>query len=252
MKIKKAIVLAAGKGRRLRPLTLALPKEMIRVGTKPVIEHVLEVVKAGGVKKVLIIVGRKKESIMDYIGSGERFGLQVYYRVQEEPVGTAHAVQLGEDFVGKDEFMVIYGDNYIKPYENIREIMDFHKKRNSDATLVLHPVGDPRRFGIVKIDRKNKVIKIVEKPSLREAKKYMVDGKYLNIAGILMFKPCVFKYIKKTKPGKNGEIWLTDSVELMRRDGKKVYAFLFRGTRYDIGTFDSLIEADKAERKLGM
>ena len=92
--IKKAVVLAAGKGTRLMPLTLAMPKEMIRVGTKPVIEHAIEVLKAGGIRDVLIIVGRKKEAIMDYLGSGERLGVNIYYRIQEEPKGSAHSRSL--------------------------------------------------------------------------------------------------------------------------------------------------------------
>ena len=246
--IKKGIVLAAGKGTRLTPLTLAMPKEMIRVGIKPVVEHSIELLKAGGVKDILVIVGRKKEAIMDYLGSGDRLGVNIYYRVQEELKGTAHAVYLGKDFIGKDDFAVIYGDNYLKPYDVMKDVVRFHEEKKADATLVLHFVADPRRFGVVKIDANQKVLKIIEKPTLKEARPYKVQGQYLNIAGLFIFKPKIFEYIKKTKVGKYGEIWLTDSVELMRRDGCQIWAFLFKGTRYDIGTFESLLEADKFEQ----
>ena len=245
--IKKAVVLAAGKGTRLMPLTLAMPKEMIRVGVKPVIEHAIEVLKAGGIRDILIIVGRKKEAIMDYLGSGERLGVNIYYRIQEDPKGPAHAVYYGRDFVGSEDFVVMYGDNYLKPYEAIKDIIKFHENKKADATLVLHSVEDPQRFGIAKIDNEGKVLGIIEKPSLEEAKSYRNNDVYHNIAGLLILKHTIFAYIEKTKPGKGNEFWLTDSVELMRSDGHRIFGFVFDGTRYDIGTFESLREADKME-----
>lgn len=246
--IKKAIILAAGKGTRLMPLTLAVPKEMIRIGTKPVIEHAINVLSAGGIEKILVIVGRKKEAILNYLGSGKRLGVDIYYKIQEELKGTAHAVYQGRDFVGGEDFAVIYGDNYLKPYRTMKEIIQFHERKKADATLVLHPVQDPRRFGIVKINKDGKVLGLVEKPTLEEAKPYKTGDAYLNIAGLLVLKPSAFEYIRKTKPGKGGEIWLTDSIELMRKRGKSVYGYVFSGTRYDIGTFESLKEADKLEQ----
>ena len=246
--ITKAVVLAAGKGTRLMPLTLAIPKEMIRVGLKPTIEHVIEVLKAGGIEEILVIVGRKKESIMDHLGSGERLEVNIYYRVQEEPKGTAHAVLQGRGFIGSDDFVVMYGDNYFKPYQSMKDILAFHQSKDADVTLVLHPVDDPSRFGIVKMDVEGNVLGMVEKPSLEEAKLYRVEERYLNIAGLLVFKNTVFDYIERTKPGKNNEIWLTDSVELMRQNGRRVLGYVFEGVRYDIGTFKSLIEADRLEQ----
>jgi UDP-glucose 6-dehydrogenase/dTDP-glucose pyrophosphorylase len=246
---EKAIVLAAGKGKRLEPLTLAIPKEMIRVGTIPVIEHVINLLKAGGVEDILVIVGRKKEAIMDYLGSGKRFGVQIYYRIQEKLKGTAHAVYLGKDFVGDEDFAVVYGDNYLKPYKTMKDVIKFHRDKNADATLVLHLVKDPRRFGVVKIDSAGRVINMIEKPTLREAKPYRIRGGYLNIAGVLILKPNVFEYIERTRPGKDDEVWITDSIKLMRKNGKSIYGFTFRGVRYDIGTFESLRKADELEQK---
>jgi len=121
-----------------------------RVGLKPVIEHVIEVLKAGGIEEILVIVGRKKESIMDHLGSGELLGVNLYYRVQEEPKGTAHAVLQGKGFIGDDDFVVMYGDNYFKPYGAMRDIQAFHESCEADATIVLSPVDDPTRFGIAR------------------------------------------------------------------------------------------------------
>jgi len=245
--IKKAIVLAAGKGTRLEPLTRAIPKEMIRVGLKPVIEHVIEVLKAGGIDEILIIVGRKKESIIDHLGSGELLGVNIYYRVQEEPKGTADAVLQGRGFVGNDDFVVMYGDNYFKPYESMEDIRVSHESSKADATIVLYPVDDPTGFGIAKIDSTGKILGMIEKPSLEEAQEYKSEGRFLNIAGLMILGNEIFDYIVDTKPGINGELWLTDSVNLMRRDGRKVLGYIFSGIRYDIGTFESLIEADRLE-----
>lgn len=246
--IKKAIVLAAGKGTRLRPLTLAIPKEMIRVGVKPVIEHVIEVLKAGGMRDIMVIVGRKKEAIMDYLGSGERLAVNIYYRIQDEPKGTAHALYQGRDFIGSGDFAVMYGDNYLKPYDAMTDLVKFHESKRPDATLLLSPVKDPRRFGIVRINNKGELLSMIEKPTIEEAKPYNINGVYLNIAGLLILKSLIFDYVEKTAPGRNGEIWLTDSIELMRRDGYKILGFVFGGRRYDIGTFESLVEADKTEQ----
>lgn len=245
--IKKAIILAAGKGTRLMPLTLAMPKEMIRIGVKPVIEHVIEVLKAGGITDILIVVGRKKEAIMDYLGSGERLGVDIYYRIQETPKGSAHAVSYGKDFVASEDFVVMYGDNYFKPYTITKDVLKFHEAKNADATLLLHPVSDPRNFGVVKIGENSEVLGIIEKPTIEQAKNYRVDGSYLNIAGLLVLRNSVFDFIEKTKPGINGELWLTDSVELMRKNGCSLYGYPFNGRRFDIGTFDSLKKADKME-----
>lgn len=246
--IKKAIVLAAGKGTRLRPITKAIPKEIIRVGKNPAIEHVLKVLKAGGIEDVLLIVGRQKHALIDYLGSGERLGLNIYYRMQEEPKGTAHAVSLGEDFIDDDEdFAIMYGDNYFTPYDTMEEIVEFHEKKGGEGTLVLHPVEDPTRFGVVDLDKNSEIHGMIEKPTLEEAQPYKYNDYWLNIAGLMIVNSQIFSYIDKTEPGKKGEIWLTDSIEMMRKDGNRFYGFKFDGKRFDIGTFESLREADELE-----
>lgn len=246
--MKKAIIPAAGQGTRLKPITDAIPKEMIRVGKKPAIMHVLSVLKAGGVEDALIIVGRKKHAIIDYLGSGERFGMNIYYRMQEEPKGTAHAVELGRDFIEEGEdFCVMYADNYFTPYKTMKEIVDFHEAKDGAGTLVLNPVDDPRRFGVVDIDDEKKIHGMIEKPTWEEAEPYKVDDHWLNIAGLMIVNSKLFDYIEKTPEGKKGERWLTDSIELMREDGNEFYGYEFTGKRFDIGTFESLREADRLE-----
>lgn len=247
MSIKKAIVLAGGKGSRLMPLTQAMPKEMIRIGQKPVIEHVIEALKVGGIEEVLVVVGRKKEIIMDHLGSGVRLGVDIFYKIQEEPLGTAHALLQGERFVDKD-FVLMYGDNYFKPPEAINQILHFHELMNADATLAVYPVDDPRMYGIVKGNEKNEVTGIIEKPTLEEAKEYKINDFYYDIAGLMVLKKDIFDCIRKTVKLTNCELCLTDSVEVMRKNGYKILAYpLHAVVRYDTGTFESLIKAEKYE-----
>jgi len=246
----KAIVPAAGKGARLQPLTLAVPKEMIRVGTKPVIEHAISVLRAGGITDILVIIGWKKGAIVDYLGSGKRLGVNIYYKVQEELRGLGDAIYQGKDWVGQEDFAVIYGDNYLRPYSTMKHVLEFHRSKGGYGTVVLHPVKDPRRFGIVKFDKESKkVLGMIEKPTLKEAESYKTNGVYYNIAGLLILNPVAFDYIEKTKPGRNNEIQITDSLELMRKQHLPIYAYLFSKTRYDIGTFESLKRADELEQK---
>ncbi len=251
-KVDKAVVLAAGEGTRLEPITNAVPKEMIRVGRKPTIHHIVNLLKEGGISDILVVVGRKKQAIMDYLGSGKRWGLDIYYRIQEEPKGTADAVSLAEEFVGSDpdeDFVVIYGDNYLTPYSTMEDIVDFHIGRKGIGTLVLNKVEDPTRFGIVNLGEDKTIEGMVEKPTLEEAHPYRYNkNEWLNIAGLMILNRRIFDYINKISPGKQGELWLTDAIERMRKkeDGS-LYGYVFEGRRYDIGTFDSLAEADRLE-----
>ncbi len=244
-KITKAVIPAAGKGTRLEPLTLAIPKEMIRVGRKPVIHHVIDVLKAGGLSEILIITGWKKGAIHDYIGSGQRLGVDAYYKIQDEQLGLGHAVLLAKSWVKNEDFVVIYGDNYIKPDSIMEQIIDLHQRKKSYATIVVHPVDDPSRFGLVKADKDGKILGMIEKPSKEEAEKYKTGNEFLSISGIVVLSPKIFEYIEKTKPGKKNEVQLTDALELMRQANLPMYVYVFKGKRFDIGTWESLEEVDK-------
>jgi len=155
--------------------------------------------------------------------------------------------RVSREFVGSEDFVLAYGDTYFKPYDAIRNVLRVHSECGACISLLLDSVDDPSRFGLVKVDQEGRVLGIVEKPSVEEAKLYRSDGGYLSIGGLLVLKPEIFDAIMKTKKGKNGEVWLTDSVEYLRNNGKKVYGCDFHGSRYDIGTFDSLKEADRME-----
>lgn len=247
--VDKAVLLAAGGGSRLKPITNAIPKEMVRIGQRPTIEHAIRVLKAGGVRDIMVIVAPGKHAIMDYLEDGNKWDVDICYKVQREPKGTAHAVSIASNYMSDEEdFVVMYGDNYITPYKSMEKIVDFHN-RNGENTIVLHEVDDPTRYGVVKLD--GNIIKgIIEKPSLEEAQPYKRNDHWLNIAGLMILNSNVFDYINEIKPGKSGELWLTDAIEAMRKDGNEMYGYIFdEGKRYDIGTFKSLAQADAQAQK---
>ncbi|MFO7872205.1 MAG: sugar nucleotidyltransferase [Candidatus Undinarchaeales archaeon] len=230
------LVPAAGEGTRLRPWTKALPKEMLQVGDKPIIEHVLQQFKEAGIEKVFIIVGYRKEAIMNYLGNGSDWGMKIAYLFQEDKKGLAHAIYQGDEFID-EPFVVMLGDTLLNPERTLKKVLDFHEKKDSDVTLFLEEVEDPSRFGVVETDENGKVIDLEEKPENPKSN--------LAIIGLYVFSPEVFKFIEKTKPGKKGELQITDSIKLMVEAGKKVYAMKNEGTWFDIGTKESYMKANK-------
>lgn len=243
----KGIILAAGEGKRLYPLSNAIPKEMIRVGDKPAIEHVIKLLKAGDISNILVVINRKKGIIIEQLGSGERLGVNLTYKVQEKAEGTAKAVLIAEEYITDNNFVVIYGDNYFKPYKSMKELIGCHVNKKSDVTIALYRVTDPTQYGIVKMDSSMNIIDIIEKPTLDVAKTYKTKKGYYAIAGLILFNNGMFQYIKNTKIGILNEMWLTDSIDIIRKQGHKVKGFILEGVRYDIGTYNSLIEADMHE-----
>jgi len=215
----KAVVLAAGRGTRLEPVTSDLPKCMLPLAGKPVLEHILIGLKSADIKDIVIVVGYKKDSIADYFGDGDEWGLRIKYAEQKERLGTAHAIGVIEL---KEEFLVINGDTLFSP-EDINSIAKSHF---GVATLGVKKVEDPTHYGVVKVENGN-VTEIVEKP-----KKHISD---LVNAGLYAFSPKIFEAIKKTEKSKRGEYEITTSIENLIKSGEKVKAVELTGLWSDIG-----------------
>ena len=234
----KGLIPAAGLGERLKPITLAIPKELLMVGDKAVIEYVIEAMKNVGVKEITIVVGWRKNAILDYLGSGKRLGVNLSYVVQDERSGLAKAVDAGRHLVQDDSFMVVLGDDFFYPTTFLKEILEFHKKEDADATIGVAKVEDVTRHGIIKPSDNNKIVDIIEKPSKNDA------PSNLGCMGVYIFKPVVFEAIKKTKPGYKGEFQLTDSIKILIEDGYKVLYSEIAGEHVDVGTLDDLRKAN--------
>jgi bifunctional UDP-N-acetylglucosamine pyrophosphorylase/glucosamine-1-phosphate N-acetyltransferase len=208
----KAVILAAGEGVRLRPLTLTKPKALLPVGNIPVIQHVLDSVKKNGVKEVLIVVGYLGEKIQSLVRDGSKFGLKVNYVWQKHVGGTGEALSLVSDFLD-ETFLVVYGDLYVTS-SAIKKVLQTYKRRRS-SVLALVEVENPKDYGVVKIDKEKRLMSIEEKPEKPSTN--------LVNAGIYVFTKEIFGEIAKTKESVRGEVELTDAIQSLAKKGLEVY-----------------------------
>lgn len=215
----KAIVLAAGLGTRMRPLTFTKPKFLLPVAGKPALDHVVSLLRNAGVDEIAMVVGFGKEQIMERYGNGSKFGVKVEYLHQKELLGTANAVSLGEDFVNGERFMVVNGDTLVDQ-ESLNAFVARYKelsgRKNFSCLIATIDVENPEQFGIVFV-KGDLVTDIVEKPK-------RVKSRLAN-AGIYIFDPKIFEAIKRTRKSKRGEYELTSSIQILIEDGGEVFTF---------------------------
>ncbi len=237
MKVTQGLIPAAGKGSRLGPFTYAIPKELLPVGEKAVIEHVVESMTCAGIEEITVVVSPHKHGLSDYLGSGKRFGIHFSYVVQDEQKGLADAVLAGEHTIDRT-FAVVLGDNYFEPKIFLKDMIDFHCSEGADTTVGVAEVQDVTRHGIITPDG-NRVIDIWEKPSVGEA------ASNLGALGAYIFDTSIFDAIRATKPGVNGEYQLTDSIRVQIFEGKRVLFKKIDGIHIDVGTPVDLMRANE-------
>ena len=209
----KGVLLTAGEGTRMRPLTLTRPKTMLQVGGKPILQYNMEALRDAGIKDIIMVVGYKKEAIEDYFGNGSSFGVNITYITQEKRLGTAHAINSVHDMID-DEFIVLNGDIIVDP-ELIVDLITKYESEETSSILMLTEVEDPSSFGVVEIE--NDIIKnIVEKPDPGEAPSNLIN------AGIYLFDRTIFDAIDKTEKSKRGEYEITDSLKIQMGENKIV------------------------------
>lgn len=242
------LIPAAGGGTRLYPFSKAVPKEMYPILGKAVIEHSIENLRKGGIEDIFIIVGYQKGALMDYIGNGSFYGANVAYIYQTKRRGIAHAILQSKHWINQP-FVTLLGDSFIEPKEEIQRIIKLHKRKRPIATVLLFRVKDPTGYGIVKLkDMENGytvVEKMIEKPSLKEAEEFKVNGEYYALCGLYVFEPKIFDYIERTEPGANEEVQITDSIHLAVKNGETVYGILLNGKYLDIGKWRTVFEVKK-------
>ena len=200
--IKKGIILAGGKGTRMSPLTKAVNKQLLPIYDKPLIFYPLSILMLAGIKEILIIVN--KGQLYQYkklIPNGNNLGIKITYLEQDKPRGLPDAFVIGGKFIGKDNVAMILGDNFFYG-QNLTSKLQENTKIKKGARVVLHKVQNPEAFGVAKVDKKNKILSIKEKP-----KKFLSD---LAITGLYFFDNKVVELAKKLKPSKRGEIEIVD------------------------------------------
>ncbi|MHA1733746.1 MAG: bifunctional sugar-1-phosphate nucleotidylyltransferase/acetyltransferase [Promethearchaeota archaeon] len=237
--ITKAVLLVAGEGKRLDPITATRPKHMIPLGGTPLLEHTLKSLKEIGIREVLLVVGYLQEVIREYFSDGGFLGLSVEYIEQEEYLGTANATELGRGFTGADPFVMMYGDLLVDPgvLRNFSEYAQNHPR--ADAIISLRRVPDPSKYGIISLGGGDRVQKIVEKPSPG------LDVGNLANAGIYVLRESIYGAIESTELSPRGEYELTDSLQVLVDGGKEVLGFDI-GDEYwsDVGHPWQLLDAN--------
>jgi bifunctional UDP-N-acetylglucosamine pyrophosphorylase/glucosamine-1-phosphate N-acetyltransferase len=233
----KAVVLAAGEGVRLQPITLTRPKHMIKVGGKPLLEHCLNAIKASGISEVLIVIHYMGNTIREYFDDGKKFGLKVGYVEQKEMLGTGNAVSTVKPHVTED-FLLIYGDLLFSK-EVINRVLNLHRKEKAEAVMAVAPVENPENYGIVELENDEKVKRIVEKPKKNEAPTNLAN------AGIYVFSTEIFDKIRETAASVRGEWEITDAISQFLKEKKNVLAAKIPKDEWmDIGRPWDLLEAN--------
>lgn len=263
MKVRKAIIPAAGLGTRFLPATKAQPKEMLPIVDKPTLQYIIEEAVASGIEEVLVIIGRNKNSIQDHFDKSVELELeleskgkmeqleevrhisnmvQIHYVRQIEPKGLGHAVLCAKSFIGNEPFAVLLGDDIV--HADVPCLGQMIKVYDEYKTSILGvqevPETEVNKYGIVDgkfiEDRIYKVKGLVEKPAQKDAPSNVA------ILGRYIINPAIFEILENTKPGKGGEIQLTDALkELAAKEA--MYAYVFEGRRYDVGDKQGFLEA---------
>jgi UDP-N-acetylglucosamine diphosphorylase/glucosamine-1-phosphate N-acetyltransferase len=236
----KAVILAAGKGKRLRPITSTRPKPMIPIAGRPLLAHAIIGLRKAGISEILLIVGYKENLIRDYFGDGkELFGIKIEYITQKQYLGTAHAANYAREFIDDSPFLMMYGDLLVNPTV-FKNILSKFKKDSNEGQISLIEVPNPQDFGIISLNSEGFVINITEKPSPS-----LNLGNLAN-AGIYLFKPIIFDAIEKTKKSIRREYEFTDSMQILINEfNGKIQSYILQNEFWsDIGLPWQLFDAN--------
>jgi dTDP-glucose pyrophosphorylase len=235
-KIDKAVLLAAGRGTRMRELTADLPKPMIKVRNKPVLLHIIEGLQGVGIKQFLIVIGYRGDVVQEYFGDGTCFGLRIQYVTQLVQDGTGRVVDLAKDFVCDGPFVLSYGDILLDPanYQHLVDLPD-----DVAAIVSVKRNEDVRKGGAVFFNDNFELVDLREKPKPGEP-----TSPWYN-AGIYAFRPNIFEYTARLQPSPRGEYELTDAIRELAHSGQKVKGFELTGHWADVRDPEILAELNR-------
>jgi dTDP-glucose pyrophosphorylase len=224
-RIDKAVLLAAGRGTRMRELTTDLPKPMIEVRGKPVLQHIVEGLREAGVRDLLIIVGYQADAVQNFFGDGSRYNIEIQYATQAVQDGTGRLVNLARNFAGNSPFILSYGDILVDP-ANYKRLVDL--PHDVEAIIGVTRGEDVRKGGAVFLNEKMELVDLREKAQAGEP-----TSPWYN-AGLYTFRPSIFDFTAKLKPSPRGEYELTDAIRDLARSGKTIKAYELTGEWADV------------------
>jgi dTDP-glucose pyrophosphorylase len=248
----KAVVLAAGKGTRMRELTNEQPKPMLKVQGRPILQHIFEGLIAAGIREIFVVTGFRAEVIEDYFGDGSKFGARIAYGRQAVQDGTGRAALPAKEFLGRDTFLLTYGDILVKPetYQQMRERFD-----EGDFSGVVTVTGsqDVTKGGLNFFDGAFCLARLVEKPSAAQVEELrreglLIDGQtvWYN-AGVYIFRPVLFEFIAKLQKSPRGEYELTDALNAMVASGHRIAGMAIAGRWVDVRDPEVLAALEREE-----
>lgn len=230
----KGVILAAGKGTRLYPVTKAIAKPLLPIANRMTIEYAFDQLKDCGITEIAVVVGANEAEMRSALGDGSKFGISLSYVLQPEARGLAHAVSFAEEFVAGDDFVLYLGDAvYDQPLKPFVE--KFKASKCANLNLV-KPVEDPRRFGVANVDG-DRIVKLVEKPAEPESN--------LAMAGMYVFGPEIWPVLVNLQPSARGEYEITDAIQTLIDQGNTVLAGVYEGNWFDTGTLPSFLETTR-------
>jgi len=247
--IDRGIILAGGNGTRLSPLTKVTNKQLLPLYDKPLIYYPLSVLMLAGIKKILIIVNpHEVNTYKKILGNGSRLGIDITYKEQKKPEGLPQAFLIGKDFIKKNGVALILGDNFFYG-QGLALRLKQSLKRNRGSTIFIYPVKNPSQYGVVVLNDKNKIKKIIEKPKKTKSN--------LAITGLYLFNNKVINFSEKLKPSKRNELEITDLIKRYKKENSLKIEQIGRGGSWlDTGTakdlFDASLFVSTIEKRQGL
>jgi glucose-1-phosphate thymidylyltransferase len=231
----KGLILSGGAGTRLRPITHTSAKQLVPVANKPVLFYGIEALVEAGASEIAIIVSPQTgDEIRAATGDGSRFGAEISYITQDEPLGLAHAMLTAEDFLGDSPFVMYLGDNLLR--DGISELAEHFRSSEPDALILLTRVPDPSHYGVAEL-AEDRVVRLVEKPTEPPSD--------LALVGVYMFTPLVFEAAKQIEPSARGELEITDTIQRLIDEGRRVESRTVSGWWKDTGQLEDMLEANR-------